>query len=103
MPLAIDFQTGLSNAWANVVAFVPKLVAALAVLLIGYLVAKAVARILNKILERVGFDRAVERGGVKRALARSRYDASSTSATSATTTRPMGCLPASSSCCSGCS
>jgi len=76
MPLAIDFQTGLSNAWGNVIAFVPKLLAALVVLLIGYFVAKAVAGILNKVLERVGFDRAVERGGVKQALARSKYDAS---------------------------
>jgi hypothetical protein len=76
MPLAIDFQGGISNAWSNVAAFVPKLAAALVVLIIGYLVAKAVAGILNKVLERVGFDRAVERGGVKQALARSRYDAS---------------------------
>jgi hypothetical protein len=76
MPLAVDFQTGLTNAWANVITFVPKLLAALVVLLIGYLVAKAVAGILNKVLERVGFDRAVERGGVKQALARSKYDPS---------------------------
>jgi hypothetical protein len=76
MPLAVDFQTGLSDAWANVITFVPKLLAALVVLLVGYLIAKAVAGILNKVLERVGFDRAVERGGVKRALAKSRYDPS---------------------------
>jgi hypothetical protein len=76
MPLAVDFQTGLSNAWANVITFVPKLLAALVVLLVGYLVAKAVAGVLNKVLERVGFDRAVERGGLKQALARSKYDPS---------------------------
>jgi hypothetical protein len=76
MPLAVDFQTGLADAWANVITFVPKLLAALVVLLVGYVVARAVAGILNKVLERVGFDRAVERGGVKQALARSRYDPS---------------------------
>jgi hypothetical protein len=76
MPLAVDLQSGLSNAWADVIAFVPKLLAALVVLLVGYLVAKAVAGVLNKVLERVGFDRAVERGGVKQALARSKYDPS---------------------------
>ncbi len=76
MPLAIDFQGGLSNAWSNVAAFVPKLVAALLIILVGYLVAKAVAAILNRVLERVGFDRAVERGGIKQALARSKYDPS---------------------------
>jgi hypothetical protein len=76
MTLAVDFQTGVSNAWANVIAFVPKLLAALVVLFIGFLVAKVVAGVLNKVLERVGFDRAVERGGVKQALAKSKYDAS---------------------------
>ena len=76
MPLAIDFQGGLSNAWSNVIAFVPKLAAALLIILVGYLVAKVVASVLNKVLERVGFDRAVERGGIKQALAKSKYDPS---------------------------
>jgi hypothetical protein len=76
MPLAVDYQGGIENAWANVATFVPKLVAALIILIIGYIVAKAVASILNKVLERVGFDRVVERGGVRQVLARSKYDPS---------------------------
>ncbi len=76
MPLAVDFQGGIENAWSDVASFVPKLLAALVILLVGYLVARAVAGILNKVLERVGFDRVVERGGVRQVLARSRYDAS---------------------------
>jgi hypothetical protein len=76
MPLAADFQGGVSSAWANVITFVPKLAAALVIIVVGYLLAKVVASVLNKVLERVGFDRAVERGGVKQALARSRYDPS---------------------------
>jgi hypothetical protein len=76
MPLAVDYQAGIENAWSNVAAFVPKLAAALLILLVGYLVARAVAGVLNKVLERVGFDRVVERGGVRQVLARSRYDAS---------------------------
>jgi hypothetical protein len=76
MPLAVDFQAGVADAWSNVITFVPKLVAALLVLLIGYLVARVVAGVLNKVLERVGFDRAVERGGIRQALARSKYDPS---------------------------
>jgi Conserved TM helix len=76
MPLAVDFQGGLSNAWSNVIAFVPKLAAAMLIILVGYLIAKVVASVLNKVLERVGFDRAVERGGIKQALAKSRYDLS---------------------------
>ena len=30
MPLAVDFQGGVSSAWSNVITFVPKLAAALA-------------------------------------------------------------------------
>jgi len=71
-----EFRAGLSDAWAAVATFLPKLVAFLLILLIGYFIAKAIARVLDRILERVGFDRLVERGGVKRALERSRYDAS---------------------------
>ena len=76
MPLAVDFQGGVTSAWSNVITFVPKLAAALLIILVGYLLAKVVASVLNKVLERVGFDRAVERGGVKQALARSKYDPS---------------------------
>jgi hypothetical protein len=74
--LAVDFQGGIEDAWANVATFVPKLAAALLILVVGWFLAKAVASILNKILERVGFDRVVERGGLRQALARSKYDPS---------------------------
>jgi mechanosensitive ion channel-like protein len=72
-----EFRSGLGDAWASVAIFLPKLVGFLLILLIGYFIAKAVAKIVDKVLERVGFDRAVERGGVGRALAKSKYDASS--------------------------
>lgn len=72
-----DFKDGLGEAWASIAAFLPKLVGFLLIVVIGYFVAKAIAKVLDKVLERVGFDRAVERGGVKTALAKSKYDASS--------------------------
>ena len=71
-----EFRDGLGDAWAAVATFLPKLVAFLLILVIGYFIAKAIARILDGILERVGFDRMVERGGVGRALEKSRFDAS---------------------------
>jgi hypothetical protein len=46
------------------------------ILVIGWLVAKALRKVVNLVLERVGFDRAVERGGIGRAMAGSKYDAS---------------------------
>ncbi|SDO40582.1 mechanosensitive ion channel family protein [Lentzea jiangxiensis] len=72
----MDFQQGLTDAWRAVATFVPKLAAFLLILLIGWFVAKAVSKLVDKVLERVGFDRLVERGGVKQMLARSKYDAS---------------------------
>ena len=77
MPQAsVNFGTGVSNAWSNVATFVPKLAAFLVILIVGYLIAKVIAKILSRVLTRVGFDRLVERGGVKRALDQSSYDAS---------------------------
>ncbi len=73
--LAIDYKTGLSNAWSNIATFIPKLVVFLIILVVGYVVAKAIAKILTRVLQKVGFDNLVERGGVKKALANSEYDA----------------------------
>ncbi|MDQ3571036.1 MAG: hypothetical protein M3396_10560 [Actinomycetota bacterium] len=73
---AVSFSKGIEDAWTKVAAFVPKLFAFLVILVIGWFVAKAIAKLINGILERVGFDQAVERGGVKKALERSKYDAS---------------------------
>ena len=71
-----NLNTALTDLWRSVALFVPKLVAFLAILIIGWFVAKAIGKAVDKILDRVGFDRAVERGGIKKALAKSQYDAS---------------------------
>src|SRR6478609_10463012 len=71
-----NLSTSLTDLWRSVALFVPKFVAFLLILLIGWFVAKAIGKAVDKVLERVGFDRAVERGGVKKALAKSQYDAS---------------------------
>ena len=73
---SVNFGTGVSNAWSEVATFVPKFVVFLIILIVGYFIAKALEKILSRILTRVGFDRLAERGGIKTALARSKYDAS---------------------------
>jgi hypothetical protein len=67
---------GLGDALRAVLLFLPKALAFVAIVIIGWLIAKAVRKLVDKVLERVGFDRVVERGGVKTALAKSKYDAS---------------------------
>ncbi len=65
----------LKAGLTSVITFVPKLLAFLAILIIGLLIAKAISKAVGKILQRVGFDKLVERGGIKKALAKSEYDA----------------------------
>jgi len=74
--LAIDIQEGLTDAWTSIATFVPKLVGFLLILLIGYIIAKVLAAIVDRLLERVGFDGWVERGSFGAALRRSSFDAS---------------------------
>ena len=71
-----QFRQGLGDAWGAVATFLPKLIGFLLILAIGYFIAKAISKVLDKILEKVGFDKLVERGGVGKALDKSRFDAS---------------------------
>jgi MFS family permease len=66
----------LTAALAEVARFVPQFLLFLVILIVGLLVARAIAKALSRLLAKVGFDRWVERGGVKRALANSNLDAS---------------------------
>ncbi len=75
-PLAVDFDGPVTDGFRTLATFIPRLLGALALLLLGYLVARLVATLVDKALERAGFDRAVEKGGIRRALAHSSYDAS---------------------------
>jgi hypothetical protein len=74
--VAIDVEEGLNAAWERIATFVPKLVGFLLILLIGYVVAMLISKAIDAFLERVGFDRWVERGALKETLAKSRFDAS---------------------------
>ena len=69
-------MTGLQHGWTVFMGFVPKLLLALVILVVGYFVAKLISRGVDLVLERVGFNRLVERGGIKRALERTSFDAS---------------------------
>jgi hypothetical protein len=76
MPVAINYGTGFSSAWSNVATFIPKFVVFLIILIVGWLIAKVITKVISAVLTRVGFDKAVERGGIKKALESSKYDAS---------------------------
>ena len=73
---AVEWSQGIEDAWSDVASFVPKFLGFLIILIVGYFVAKAIAKAAEAVLERVGFDRAVERGGIKRGARTRKYDAS---------------------------
>lgn len=73
--LAIDFQSGIEDAFASVAKFVPKLIAFLVILLIGWIIARVLAKIVRLILHKVGFSRVIEKSGLDRAMSNSPYDA----------------------------
>lgn len=72
----VDLEGGLEEAWRDVATFAPKLLGFFVILLIGWFVAKALSRLTNALLERVGFDRWVERGALRESFARSNTDPS---------------------------
>ena len=74
--IAIEWEQGLNDAWARIATFVPKLLGFFAILIIGYFLAKVLARAADAILERIGFDGWVERGSLKTAMERSKFDPS---------------------------
>ena len=67
---------GLSDMWRSVLLFLPTALAFLAILIIGYVLARLLRTVVAKALHRVGFDRAVDKGAVGRALRGSKITAS---------------------------
>lgn len=67
-------RQGLEQAWAEVATFVPKLVAFAVILLVGWLLAKALAKGTDLLLTRTGFPRLIERAGLGSVLTRAQVD-----------------------------
>ncbi|MQA95628.1 MAG: hypothetical protein GEV11_13600 [Streptosporangiales bacterium] len=72
----MNLMQGLQDAWSSVASFVPKLLAFLVILIVGWIIAKVVKSLVTKGLARVGFDRLLQRGGMSRMLERSAYTGS---------------------------
>lgn len=72
--LAINFTQGLNDAWSKVAQFVPKLVGFLVILVIGWIVSKMIARVLDRVLRKVGSEHLADRAGADRFLRDSKYD-----------------------------
>jgi small-conductance mechanosensitive channel len=55
----------LQNALSTFLSYIPQLIGALIILIVGYIVAKVLQAVVGRVLQAVGFDRWMERGGIK--------------------------------------
>jgi hypothetical protein len=65
----VDVQGVLTDTLRTVALFVPKLLAFIAILAIGWLIGRLLLRVVDRGLNRIGLDRAIERAGIQPALA----------------------------------
>ncbi len=71
--LAIEWSSGIESAWQDVAKFVPKLIGALAVLIIGWIIAKVIRNVIVKVLNKVKLDTYVDKAGIGAPLERAGY------------------------------
>jgi hypothetical protein len=71
----LDLGAALTDSLRAVALFVPKLLVFLAIVAVGWIVARVLQKVCDVALQRVGFDRAAHRGGIHHMLARSNYNA----------------------------
>lgn len=62
----MNITQSLQNALDGIVAFIPHALAFVAILVIGYIIARILRTVATKLLAKIGFDRAAERGGLRR-------------------------------------
>ena len=73
----VDLGEQVESVWADIIEWTPRLLGFLLIVAVGWLVARALEKAVDKILEKVGFDRWVSRGGIDRAMREVPYDPSS--------------------------
>ncbi len=65
-----SFMASMAALWSNITSFIPNLIAALFIVLLGFIVAKIVDTLLSKGLARLGLDRLMSGAGVTKLLGR---------------------------------
>ncbi|MDQ3404384.1 MAG: hypothetical protein M3548_13490, partial [Actinomycetota bacterium] len=73
--MGAELRDGLGQAWTMVATFVPKLLGFLVILLIGWLIAKAIAKGLSLVMGKLGFSRLMEKTGMSGLARNSGVDA----------------------------
>lgn len=71
--LALDWSSGLTSAWSSIASFIPKLLIFIVVMLIGWLIAKAVSKLVRVVLDKVGFARLLDKAGISKFFQNSNF------------------------------
>jgi small-conductance mechanosensitive channel len=61
----MDMLQFVQNALSTFLEYIPQLIGAIIILVIGYIVARVLQAVVARVLQAIGFDRWMERGGIK--------------------------------------
>ena len=61
----MDVLQSLQNTLDRFLEYIPQLIGAILILLVGYLIARALQALVSRVLQAIGFDNWMERGGIK--------------------------------------
>ena len=69
----IEFRQGMEDAWATIAEFVPKIALALAVFIVGWVVARLFQKLAHRVLLKLQFNKTAARAGFTEPLTRAGY------------------------------
>ena len=71
--LAVEWSRGIEDAWSDLAAFAPKLIAAVIVLVVGWFIARVIRKVVEKVLTKIKFDQYVDKAGIGAPIERAGY------------------------------
>jgi hypothetical protein len=72
----MNIGQSLQNMFNSIVSTIPKILVFIIILVVGWIIARLLRKLVDVVLVKVGFDRMVERGLIGDTMRRSEYDAS---------------------------
>ncbi|MDQ3030114.1 MAG: hypothetical protein M3R09_08835, partial [Actinomycetota bacterium] len=67
-------RTGLTEAWTSIALYAPRILGALLIVAVGWIVASLLRKATGRLLSTIHFDRVLHAAGVSGAAQRSAYD-----------------------------
>jgi len=71
--LAIEWSSGIEDTWSSIATFIPKLLLAILILVIGKFIAGIFRKIAETVLSKIGFDNVMDKAGLGIHMERAGY------------------------------